>query len=92
MATLYKVEDDNLNVIHPQVTEVEPENGHHFSLQELHKMIGGYIEIVQLGEGRIAVVDESGILKSRIYNFLASSKTYRALYGNVLICKSKQVR
>lgn len=91
MATLYKIEDENQNLVHPQKVEVKPENGHHFSLQELYKMIGGNIEIVHIGDGKIAVVDEEGILKSRMYNIFASSYTGRFLYGNVLICNSKQV-
>lgn len=93
MAILYKVEDKDLNGIVPQVIcNISPKNGHHFSLEELHEMIGGYIEIVHIGNGVIVVVDEEGILKERVYNHLASDVCGRFLVGNVLLCRAKQIR
>ena len=57
-------------------TEVSPKNGKSFELEEMQKLVGGYIEFIYLHDGRIMVINEEGKMKRLPYNFKAS------LYGN----------
>lgn len=43
--------------------EVQPENGKSFTLGELQRMVGGYIEPVYLNDGDIMWVNEEGRLQ-----------------------------
>ena len=54
------------------VTEVTPQNGKSFSLQELQGFVGGYIELVRLPGKQFMVVNEEGLLKDLPSNFGAS--------------------
>lgn len=42
------------------VQTVMPANGVHWSLEELQKMVGGYIELCRTRDGRYMVVNENG--------------------------------
>ena len=44
-------------------TTVTPASPPVFSLEELHAMVGGWIEVVYLPDGRLLVIDEEGKLK-----------------------------
>jgi hypothetical protein len=41
-------------------TEVKPKNGKKFSLPELQKAVGGYIEIIPLDRNQVMYVNEDG--------------------------------
>lgn len=77
---------------------VEPKNGTDFKLEELQAIAGGYIEIVRLKNGDIMVVNEEGHLKGLPLNFYATLRyqhdraTNDTIVGDVLICKSEQVK
>ena len=81
-------------------TEVEPKNGTDFQLEELQKFVGGYIEIIQLNDGRIMVVNEEGKLQSLEMNDEATeiATEHHALFdgdwicGDVLICNEREVQ
>jgi hypothetical protein len=82
--------------------KVEPKNGTDFSLQELQKIVGGYVEIVDISENEYMIVNEEGHLVDLAYNKKATeifkqsrySKFYRQheIVGNVLICKRNQIK
>lgn len=81
------------------VKNVEPQNGTDFQLNELKKIVGGYIEIVYLSDKQIMVVNEEGKLIGLPFNILAT-EAYRmatqpnneTIVGDVLICDVGQVK
>ena len=56
-----------------------------FTLQELQDFVGGYIELVPLGEGKVMVVNEEGRLKRLHPNHEASEIAGQDIVGNVLV-------
>ena len=75
-----------------EIIEVKPTNGTDFSLEELQGFVGGYIEIVYLDSERIMVVNEEGIINDLPFNEKASSIVGQLIAGDVLVCKSEEVR
>ena len=75
---------------------IEPKNGTDFSLEELKTIVGGYIEIVPLGDERIMVVNEEGRLLNLPHNYTASRITSVLgivdIVGNVLVCHTSMVK
>lgn len=79
------------------VLEVMPANGTDFQLDELQKIVGGYIEIVGLLGNEIMVVNEEGKLAdlpinekaTELYNEVDGFYDYIA--GDVLVCDSNMV-
>jgi uncharacterized protein DUF3846 len=65
------------------VEEVRPTNGKKFSLAELQKLVGGYIEYVP-GSRPIAYCKEEGRLTNLPPNALASLKFNQVLVGDVI--------
>ena len=70
-----------------------------YSLGELQEIVGGYIEIVQATNGRIAVLDEEGKLKDKELNALATQMAGENnlrpgdyLVGTVLFCQPEHVK
>lgn len=55
-----------------EVKEVSPSNKKHFSLEELQKFVGGYIEKVNVDPNNIFVCNEEGRLYDLPYNKLAT--------------------
>ena len=74
------------------ITDVNPKNGTDFSLEELQKAVDGYIEIVYLQDDDIAVVNEEGIIRKMPHNINASIMVGFPVFGDVLICKSNEVK
>lgn len=76
---------------------VEPENGKDFKLAELNKIVGGYIECINLPKQLMFVIDEEGKLKDKPINERATLM-YQAyvgqdvIVGDVLFCKQSQVK
>ena len=62
------------------VKKVHPANGKTFSLEELKKIVNGYIEIVHLSARSLLVVNEEGKLHNLPYNPTATS--IMLLYGH----------
>ena len=100
MAKYYKLQDmgDAVGVAVYTIEDVQPANGSDFSLEELQGYVEGYIEIVDLNDGRIMVVNEEGLNEGLPVNPLATAifqeRTGVADYivGNVLICDAEQVK
>ena len=88
-AKLYKVDGT--------ILEVVPANGTDFQLDELKKMVGGYIEIVPAGKGKIMVLDDEGKLKGKPVNDAATmifiqAGYYDTIVGDVLVCNDEMVQ
>ena len=90
MATIYKA--------HGEVIEIEPRNGKDFQLEELQAIVSGYIEIINLADGRLIVLNEEGKLNGLAINWNAT-KIYRESFytddfivGDVLICNDDQIK
>lgn len=89
IAKLYRVES--------RVEEVIPANGLTFTLEEMQRYVGGYVQVVELHNGNIMVFDEEGKLKGYGMNFSATfiARGSKAIYpsdyiaGNAIICKSE---
>ena len=55
-----------------QGEEIKPKNGKTFTLEEMQKAVGGYIEILHLADGRIMVLNEEGKLNGLETNITAT--------------------
>lgn len=68
--------------------EISPRNGKKFSLEELQKLVGGYVEFLGFGNGRAFVMDEEGRLKglplNREATRIAARLGYDYIVGDVL--------
>ena len=79
-----------------EVTEIEPENGLNFKLQELYKILNcRLIELVGTKDGRLIILDEEGKLQNKSINTKAT-KLYKygerdVIVGDVVICNNKQI-
>lgn len=82
-----------------EVMEVQPRNGKDFQLDELKQYIGGgYIEVINIPEGRQMVMDEEGKLKMLPKNEKATDiarpvllPTDWGICGDVLVCKKGEI-
>jgi hypothetical protein len=79
------------------IIETAPANGTDFQLEELQKIVGGYIEIVSLLDNEIMVINEEGKLTdlpvnenaTELYNEVDGFYDY--IVGDVLVCDSSMV-
>lgn len=58
--------DGTVKIVYPKAQ--------HFTLREMQELVGGYIEIIPLGQGRQMVIDEEGKLKGLEPNIEASTR------------------
>ena len=56
-----------------------------FSLENLQKLVGGYIEALYAHDGRMLVVDEEGRLKNKPVNPAASAIFGYVVVGDVVV-------
>lgn len=84
-----------------RVAKVTPLNGEHFTLTELQCLVGGYIEIVQLGGGEVMVVRADGKMcqdaeinhsATRIARERQAIWAHDCIVGNALVCPSEMVQ
>lgn len=81
-----------------EVIDTEPDNGTDFSLEELQAIVGGYIEVVSLRDGRLICCDEEGKLKGKDRNHKATDilqaalRTRDFMVGDVLVCDVEQIK
>jgi len=74
------------------VQEVQPAAGTSFTLDELHAVVGGYIEIVRIDETRVLVLNEEGKLIGLPVNPRATVVVRRRLAaddyiaGDTIVC------
>ena len=72
---------------------VRPTSGKYFSLEELQRYVGGYIEIVALPGGKSLIVNEEGKLQNlppneqaTILGRFAGTANDDIVVGDVLVC------
>ena len=82
MAQIYRVGEK------PQT--ISPENGHKFELEEAQSLIGGWVELVNIGHGSIMLVDEEGHLKHLQVNNEASRIAGFCIVGTAIVCAQNQ--
>lgn len=80
-----------------ETEHTEPSNGSVFTLEELQKAVGGYIQIIPIttGEqsGRLMVVDEEGKLKTDAQlNTEASRTAGQQIVGQVIIIDKDEIQ
>lgn len=84
-----------------RVARVFPQNGTDFTLRELQGIVGGYIELVHLGNGNVMVINEEA--KGKIGTVINMSATriarehqaiwaHDCIVGDALVCPSEMVR
>ena len=80
------------------IENVMPQKGKHFSLKEMQEIVDGYIEILDLQNGKLIILNEEGKLEGLPYN-MAATIMYRSAYmtydyivGDVLVCDKNQIR
>lgn len=100
MTPCHKYNKDMAQIIksNGETKTVEPKNGTDFKLEELQAIVGGYIQIAYLRDDEIMVMDDEGKLKEKDLNLQASLRyrrdvnPYDSVVGDVLICKTNQVK
>lgn len=77
---------------------VQPADGKHFTLAEVQKFVGGYVELLRLPDGHVMLINEEGKLKGLPENGLATKLALEAhaiadtdwICGPVLVCPEAQ--
>lgn len=76
---------------------VEPANKSDYTLEEMQRIVGGHIEIIDLGQ-RYLVVNEEGKLMRLQYNTMATNWMLVAIggsdfiVGDALLCEKKHIK
>ena len=74
-----------------------PKNGKTFALTEMQEIVGGWIEIVRLKDGRIIVIDEEGKSKDKAVNIPATNILRRDhfttdyIVGTAIVCDADMI-
>ena len=77
--------------------ETQPNNGTTFELEEMQEIVGGYIEIIRLKDGRIIVVNEEGLNLNLPVNIEATNilrrdhSTTQYIVGNAIVCDADMI-
>lgn len=66
-------------------TEVFPKNGKKFSLEEMQKYVGGYIEFAGVYDGHRIYVNEEGLLKKLPINVIGTKMLQKIIVGDILV-------
>lgn len=80
-------------------SEITPRNNKAFELEEAQALVGGYIQIIHVGDEKVMVFDEEGKLKGKPVNQMATivAKMHRAIFptdfivGDVIYCKNDDI-
>lgn len=80
-----------------EIITTTPKNGTDFQLEELQAIVGGWIEIVYLLDGRIIVVNEDGKCNGLPINenatkLLLEQGGWDCIVGDVLVCDASMVK
>ncbi len=98
MSAIYiQYEAKNINDMRRSIQGVRPCNGKNFSLDELLYYVHGYVEIIDLYNGKVLVVNEDG--KSLNYKLNKyATQIYQDIFGghdyivdDVLLCNKNQI-
>ena len=69
---------------------IHPQNKKRFSLEELQKFVGGYIERVPTQEPKDFLVNEEGLLKRLPMNGKASTLVGQMVVGPLVVFEGKE--
>lgn len=75
----------------------EPKNGSTFELEELQEVVGGYIEIIRLNDGRVIIVNEEGLNLNLPVNIEATNilrrdhSTTQYIVGTAIVCDADMI-
>ena len=81
-----------------ETEDYTPKNGKTFELDEMQGIVGGYIEIINLKDGRMMIVDEEGKLNNKAVNILATNILRRDhcttdyIVGTAIVCDADMVK
>lgn len=91
--------------VNGDIEEIRPEDDRHgFSVKELQAIVGGYFQLIRLGNrghrtyGFVAIVDDDSKRKGKPRNQRATEYAGNCLFegdyfaGDVLICRSRLVQ
>ena len=53
-----------------------------FELSAMQKAVGGYIQIIPIGDGKIMILDEEGKIKNKVHNEKATFMAISHLFDN----------
>jgi len=70
---------------------IKPANGREFTLEEMQKYVGGYVEEIRGLKGEIILADEDGLAKRLCPNIEASEIAGRWIVGDVLIVEPTEI-
>lgn len=78
---------------------MSPRNGKKFELEEAQSLVGGYIQIISIGNDEVMVFDEEGKIKEKKENRIATwiARDKKAIFlcdyivGDVIICKDNEI-
>lgn len=87
-----------LITVEGSIEEISPSNGKEFQLEEVQRIVEGYIEVVYLNDRQIMIVNDSGKY-NKAANVVATgiANLHRALWhgdyicGNTVICPSEML-
>ena len=79
------------------IINIAPSTSNKFTLTELQKYVGGYIQVIPLQDDLVMVINEEGKLlglprndkATELANFHSNYNDY--IVGNVVICKSELI-
>jgi hypothetical protein len=83
MSKLYKTDGT--------IEDFNPANGKEFTLDEMQKAVGGYIELVYLPNNEVLVVDEEGMIKEKLFNKKISEMIMKPIVGDVVLCQRSEI-
>lgn len=89
MAVIYKANGERETVF--------PDNGKDFKLEQLQKIVGGYIDMLGVGGDEIMVFNDEGKLMGLPFNREATEIYQKAfqtddfIVGDVLVCKDNEI-
>lgn len=82
-----------------QVLDICPANGTNFRLQEVQKLVDGYVELVTADKDTFFLMDEEGKLKTKPINHVATKMladkigfNQHLLVGDIVICNQSEFR
>ena len=80
-----------------EAEDYTPKNGKTFELEEMQEIVGGYIEIIRLNDGRIIIVNEEGLLQGLPVNIEATNilrrdhSTTQYIVGTAIVCDADMI-
>lgn len=80
-----------------EAEDYTPKNGSTFELEEMQEIVGGYIEIIRLNDGRIIVVNEDGLNLNLPVNIEATNilrrdhSTTQYIVGTAIVCDADMI-